>query len=211
MRYDFSNRSAEGAAVAKIVLYMWMSVDGFIAGPDDGPGQGLGIGGERLHEMLTLDDGDPSTARGGDDVNTTILAEAMATGAVLTGRRTFDHAGRWNGDHHDGVPIIVLTRTAQPPSGNVRYVTDVGEAAAQARDAAGGRDVLLHGAEAAQAFLQAGEVDELALQVVPVLLGQGRRLFDALPAAQVELELTRLLDGPGTLHLRYRVRSAEAS
>jgi len=198
--------------MGKIVLYMWMSLDGFIAGPADGPDQGLGVGGERLHDFLTLDDEDPATVRSEDEVNAGVLAEAMATGAVLTGRRTFDYAGHWNGDHHDGVPIVVLTRSAPagPATGHARYVTDVREAAAQARDAAGDRDVLLHGAEAAQAFLRAGVVDELALQVVPVLLGQGRRLFDDMPAEHVELELVRVLHGPATVHLRYRVLARDA-
>jgi dihydrofolate reductase len=196
--------------MARIVLYMWVSLDGFIAGPDDGPGQGLGVGGERLHDSLALDDGDPSTGRSDDDVGAAVLADAMATGAVLTGRRTFDHAGGWNGDHHDGVPIFVLTRSvpAGPAPGHARYVTDVGEAAALARAAAGDRDVLLHGAAAAQACLGAGVIDELALQVVPVLLGQGRRLFDDLPPDHVELELVGALDGPATVHLRYRVLRA---
>jgi dihydrofolate reductase len=197
--------------VGKIVLYMWMSLDGFIAGPDDRPGQGLGIGGERLHDSLVLDDDDPATARSDDRVGATVLAEAMATGAVLTGRRTFDIAGHWGGDHHDGVPIIVLTRSppAEPAPGHARYVTDVREAAALAREAAGDRDVLLHGAEAARACLQAGVLDEMALQVVPVLLGQGRRLFDDMPGDHVELQLVRTLEGSGTLHLRYRVRTAD--
>ena len=133
----------------------------------------------------------------------------MATGAVLTGRRTFELAGHWNGDHHDGVPIVVLTRSApaEPAPGHARYVTDVREAAAQAKEAAGDRNVLLHGAEAARACLRAGVLDEMALQVMPVLLGQGRRLFDNMPPDHVELELVHTLDGPEMLHLRYRVRS----
>jgi len=195
--------------MGKIVLYMWMSLDGFIAGPDDRPGQALGIGGGRLHDSLVVDGDDPSTAHSDDRVGAAVLAEAMATGAVLTGRRTFDLAGHWDGDHHDGVPIFVLTRTvpAEPAPGHARWVTDVGEAAARAREAAGDRDVLLHGAEAARACLQAGVLDEMALQVVPVLLGQGRRLFDDMPPEHVELELVRTLEGSGTLHLRYRVGS----
>ncbi len=195
--------------MGKIVLYMWMSLDGFIAGPEDGPGQGLGIGGGRLHDSFTLDEGDPSTARGDDEVSATVLADVMATGAVLTGRRTFDLAGQWSGDHHDGVPIVVLTRSvpAEPAPGHARYVTDVREAAAQAKEAAGERNGLMHGAEAARACLRAGVLDEMALQVVPVLLGQGRRLFDDMPPDRVELELVHTLEGPGILHLRYRVLS----
>jgi dihydrofolate reductase len=198
--------------VGKIVLYMWMSLDGFIAGPEDGPDQGLGIGGERLHDSLSLDDGGsvPATIRTHDEVGATVMADVLATGAVVTGRRTFDHGGQWNGDHHDGVPIFVLTRSIpdQPAPGHARYVTDVHEAATLARQAAGDRDVLLHGAEAARAFLQAGELDEMALQVVPVLLGQGRRLFDDMAPEHVELELVHALVGPAMLHTRYRVRSA---
>ncbi|WP_053204151.1 dihydrofolate reductase family protein [Jiangella muralis] len=197
--------------MAKIVLYMWMSLDGFITGPDDGPDRGLGIGGERLHRSLFPDDGGPRTIRPVDEVGATVMADVMATGAVLTGRRTFDHGGRWNGDHHDGVPIFVLTRSVpeEPTFGHARYVTDVPEAAARARQAAGDRDVLLHGAEAARALLHAGELDEMSLQIIPVLLGQGRRLFDDLPPQHVELELVRALEGPEMLHTRYRVRSTD--
>ena len=133
--------------------------------------------------------------------------ELMATGAVITGRRTFEFAGGWAGDHHDGVPIFVLTHTvpAEPPPGSARYVTDVASCVDQAKAAAGGRDILLHGAAAAQACLRAGLLDELQLQLVPVLLGQGRRLFADLPPEHVELDLVRALDGPGVQHLRYRV------
>ncbi|GAA1242663.1 dihydrofolate reductase family protein [Prauserella halophila] len=167
-------------------------------GTGDGPGR-------------RLDDGDPSTARSTDEVGSRILAEANATGAVLTGRRTFDHADRWNGDHHDGVPIFVLTRSVpeQPAPGHAHYVTDVPEAAEQARQAAGDRDVMLHGASAARALLDAGELDETSLQIMPVLLGQGRRLFDDLSTEHVELELTRTLDSPAMLHTRYRIGPAE--
>jgi dihydrofolate reductase len=192
--------------MSRIVLCMWMSLDGFIAGPEDGPDRGLGIGGERLHDFLTFTGEDhPTSARSHDEVGAAVMADLMTTGAVLTGRRTFDLAGGWGGDHHDGVPIIVLTRSPAPASGHVRYLADAREAAAQAREAAGDEDVLLHGASAARAFLAAGEIDEMALQIVPVLLGQGRRLFDDMPAEQVELELVDSHDGPGQVHLRYRV------
>jgi dihydrofolate reductase len=136
--------------------------------------------------------------------------EMMATGAVITGRRTFDLAGGWAGDHHGGVPIFVLTRAApaEPAPGSARYVTDgVGTCVAQAKAAAGERDILLHGAATAQACLRAGLLDELELQLIPVLLGQGRRLFEDLPPDHVELELIRALDGRAVQHLRYRVRS----
>jgi dihydrofolate reductase len=192
--------------VGVIRLYMTMSVDGYVAGPRDGPDAPMGADGFRLFNWLDRrDDPGPSGQ---------VYAESAATRAVISGRRTYELAGRWQGDHHDGVPIFVLTHDvpAGPPPGSVRYVTDVRECAAAARQAAGDGDVMVHGAGAAQALLRAGELDELELHVVPVLLGQGRRLFDNLPAEHVELELVRRLSTPDTedlarrvMHLRYRV------
>jgi dihydrofolate reductase len=197
--------------MSKVVLDMSMSVDGFITGPDDGPDHGLGVDGERLHAWLHAGGVDPRSYRPVDETNATVFDELMATGAVIVGRRTFEFAGGWGGDHHDGVPIFVLTRTApdEPAPGTARYVTDgIGSCVAQAKAAAGGRDILLHGAATAQECLRAGLLDEMELHLVPVLLGQGRRLFEDLPPDHVELDLVRALDGPGVLHLRYRVRSA---
>jgi dihydrofolate reductase len=196
--------------MSKIVLYMWTSVDGFITGPDDGMEHGLGIGGERLHDQLAEGDVDPTSHRPADGPNATVFDELMDTGAVIVGRRTFEIAGQWGGDHHDGVPIFVMTHDApdEPAPGHARYVTDgVESCAAQAKAAAGGRDILLHGAALAQEFLRAGLLDEMSLQIVPVLLGQGRRLFDNLPPDHIELDLVRELVGPGALSLRYRVLS----
>ncbi|WP_232661453.1 dihydrofolate reductase family protein [Pseudonocardia sp. TRM90224] len=191
----------------KVRLYMSISLDGFITGPDDGPSHGLGVGGERLHAWLGDGGVDPASYRPADATDAEVFDEGMATGAVLTGRRTFEHAGGWAGDHHDGVPVFVLTRSIpdEPPPGHARYITDAESGVAQARAAAAGRDVMMHGASAAQACLVAGQLDEIELHVVPVLLGGGRRLFDGLPPGQVELELLRSLQGSGVLHLRYRV------
>ena len=190
-----------------IRLYMTMSLDGYVVGPRDSRDAPMGDDGFRLFNWLDRrDDPGPSAQ---------VYAESMATRAVIAGRRTYEHAGRWQGDHHDGVPIFVLTHDVpdDPPPGGVRYVTDVHECGAQARAAAGDADVMVHGAGAAQALLRAGQLDELELHVVPVLLGQGRRLFDNLPAEQVELDLVRRLTDPEVeepaqhvMHLRYRVR-----
>ncbi len=159
-----------------------------------------------------------STEVTGDDTAITLVGvftAANSTRAVISGRRTYELADRWQGDHHDGVPVFVLTHDVpdDPPPGSVRYVTDVRECASQARAVAGDGDVMVHGAGAAQALLQAGQLDELELHVVPVLLGQGRRLFDNLPAEHVELSLVRQLATPEdvapaqqVMHLRYRVR-----
>ena len=197
--------------MSKVVLYMSMSVDGFITGPDDGVDHGLGVGGERLHDWLRTGGVDPASHRPADGPSVTVFDELMSTGAVITGRRTFDHAGGWAGDHHDGVPIFVLTHTApdEPAPGSAHYVTDgIRSCVTRATAAAGDRDVLLHGAATAQECLRAGLLDEIELQLMPVLLGQGRRLFTDLPPDHVELELVRAMDGPGVQHLRYRVRSA---
>jgi dihydrofolate reductase len=199
--------------VSATVLYMSMSLDGFIAGPNEGPGNGLGDGGHRLHEWaFPGDDADRSRASGRPSgVNGRVYDEFMTTGAVVAGRGTFEPAGGWGGDHHDGVPIFILARgepgieTGQWPL--VRYVNDVRTAMSEAKQAAGDKNVLVHGAGTAQLALAAGVLDELELHLIPVLFGQGRRLFDNLDPEQIELERTRILEGEGGVtHLHYRVR-----
>ena len=194
------------------VLYMSMSLDGFIAGPNEGPGNGLGDGGHRLHEwVLGGADGDHKGVGRPAGVNGQVFDEFMATGAVVAGRGTFEPAGGWGGDHHDGVPIFVLSRhapdreMAQWPL--VTYVSDVRTAMTQAKQAAGDKDVLVHGAGTAQLALAAGVLDELEIHLIPVLFGQGRRLFDHLSPEHIELERTRILEGEGGVtHMHYRVQ-----
>src|SRR5881392_3211851 len=125
------------------VLYMSISLDGFIAGPNEGPDNGLGDGGERLHDWFM-------TGRGADHVeairrlggvNGKVLGELMSTGAVVAGRGTFEPAGGWGGDHHDGVPIFIAYRE-DPGIDISRWplvtpVEGVGAAMAQAKEAAG--------------------------------------------------------------------------
>jgi dihydrofolate reductase len=195
------------------VLYMSMSLDGFIAGPNEGPGNGLGDGGQRLHEwVLTGEDGGetgpPAVVR--DGVNGQVVREVMSTGAVVAGRRTFEWAGGWGGDHHDGVPIFIYSRREPGIDVSrwplVTYVDDVETAMTRAREAAGEKNVLVHGAATAQLALAAGVLDELELHVVPVLFGRGRRLFDHLHPEPLELTRTRVLEGEGGVtHLHYRV------
>jgi dihydrofolate reductase len=194
------------------VLYMSMSLDGFIAGPNEGPDNGLGDGGHRLHEWaMTGGDVDLEAIRRSGGVNGQVVDEFMSTGATVAGRGTFEPAGGWGGDHHDGVPIFILAR-GEPgiDIGRwplVTYVDDVTTAMTQAKEAAGDKNVLVHGAGVARLALAAGVLDELELHVVPVLFGQGRRLFEGLAAEQIELERTRMLEGEnGVTHLRYRVR-----
>src|SRR5436305_1938834 len=196
--------------MAAAVLYMSISLDGFIAGPNERLDNGLGDGGERLHEWFMMGAGavDLEAIRRLGGVNGKVVDELMATGAVVAGRGTFEPAGGWGGDHHDGVPIFILSRD---PAGLgewplVTYVDDVTAAMAAAKQAANGRDVLVHGAGTAQLALAAGVLDEIELHLVPTLLGAGRRLFEDLPRRRIELELTRVLPGEGGItHLRYRV------
>jgi dihydrofolate reductase len=195
--------------VSATVLYMSMSLDGFIAGPNESPDNGLGDGGHRLHEWIPMD-AEPHPAAISTDlgpVNRQIVGEFMATGAVVAGRGTVEPAGYWGGDHHDGVPIFILSRSKRDSEWPlVTYVDDVGAAMSEAKRAAGDKNVLVHGAGVAQLALAAGVLDELEIHLVPVLLGQGRRLFDNLDSEHIELKRTRVLEGEGVTHMRYRVQ-----
>jgi dihydrofolate reductase len=199
--------------MSSTVLTMSMSLDGFITGPNEGPDNGLGDGGQRLHEWIFHGRGDhPKEAVGGQaGVNSQIVNEFMSTGAVITGRGTFEAAGGWGGDHHNGVSIYVLSRNPAPawaaewPA--VQYVSDLEAAVRDAKHAAGNKNVLVHGASTfLQLALPAGLLDELEIHLIPVLLGDGRRLFEHLGIEQRQLERIRFLEGEdGVTHLRYRV------
>ena len=182
-----------------------MSLDGYIAGPNDEPGNPGGDGFDRLHEWGATAYGvsRPSGPAG------ELFDEMDATGAVLVGRRTAEQIDHWGGDHH-GVPIFVPShRPAGPSAANyplVTYVTDgIASAMAQARAAAGDRNVMVHGAYTAQRALEAGVLDELEIHQIPVLFGRGRRLFEVLPS-RVELEIVRVIDTPEATHIHYCVR-----
>ena len=200
--------------MGRVFLTMAMSLDGFITGPNDDAQNPAGINGMRLMDWLDgVETGrrSPEDYRPSDPVSQRVFDEAMASGAVIAGRRTGDFAGYWGGDHYNGDPIFVPIH--EPPAENpferVHFVTEGIEACVeQARAAAGDRDVMLHGAYTAQECLKAGVLDLIDLQLRPFLLGQGRRLFDNLPAEHIDLRLVRSLEARGTLHLRYEVRHA---
>jgi len=192
--------------VSASVLYMSMSLDGYIAGPNDERDNPGGDGFSRLHEWYG--DSQPSGA-GPSKASAEFLDEMNAAGAVLAGRRTVEQVDHWGGDVH-GVPIFVPSHRPPGPSvANyplVTYVTDgIESAMAQAKSAAGDRSVSVLGAYTAQRALEAGVLDELQVHQVPVLFGQGLRLFGALPS-RVELEIVRVIDTPEATHIRYRVR-----
>ena len=191
------------------VLDMSMSLDGYIAGPNDEPANPGGDDFMRLHEWYGFaSDAGPNAEASG--IGKQFLDEARATGAVLAGRNTVEQVDHWGGDHHDGVPIFVPSHRPPGPSVAkyplVTYVTDgIVSAMTQAKAAAGDRNVLVHGAYTAQSALEAGVLDELQIHQVPVLFGGGRRLFDVLPS-RIELEIVRVIDTPEATHIRYRVR-----
>jgi dihydrofolate reductase len=201
--------------MGKVTVDMSMSLDGFIAGPNDGPGQELGEGGMQLHEWVFglagwrkrhgLEGGET----GPDDE---MMEEASSNvGAVVMGRRMFDLGeGPWGDEPPFHVPVFVLTHRARDSvakEGGTSYtfVTDgIESALEQARAAADDRDVALAGgANIVQQYLRAGLVDQIQLHVAPLLLGAGRRLLDE--AGRATLEATRVVESPGVTHLRYRV------
>jgi dihydrofolate reductase len=194
--------------VSASVLYMAMSLDGYIAGPNDGPANPGGDGFARLHEWSVTPDGEffrPSGPAG------ELFDELNAPGAVLAGRRTAEQVDHWGGDHHgSGIPIFVPSHRPPGPSvANyplVTYVTDgIAGAMAQAKAAARDRNVIVHGAYTAQRALEAGVLDEMEISQSPVLFGGGRRLFEMLPS-RVELQIVRVIDTPEATHIHYRVR-----
>jgi dihydrofolate reductase len=190
------------------------SLDGFIAGADDGPERPLGVGGDRLFRWFG--DGDtpsrfyPSFRMSA--VSAKLFDEfAGRCGASIAGRRTYDVAGAWGGRGPlPGIPLFVVTHRVPDtvPSGDPPYtfVTDgIDRAVELARTAAAGRDVSLMGAQIVQQCLRGGLLDEITIHLVPVVLGQGVRLLDGLEPGTVELELVRAVDAPGVTHLTYRV------
>jgi dihydrofolate reductase len=200
--------------MTKVVTAHSTSLDGFIAGADDGPGQPLGVGGDRLFKWFS--DGDtPSRYYPGfklSAVSAAFFDEGVGrVGAVISGRRTYDISDAWGGSGPlPGVPLFVLTHRVPEavPAGNPPYtfVTDgIERAIEQARTAAAGKDVALMGATVVQQGLRAGLLDELVISLVPVVLGRGARPLDGLEAGSVQLDLVRVVDAPGVTHLTYQV------
>lgn len=198
--------------MSKVVAIMSMSLDGYVADANDGVGE--------VFDWY-FNSGDVEFETGGADAMTFKVSAASAghlrglwseLGAVLTGRRTFEVAQGWGGNHAWG-PAFVLTHRVPagwPRDGSsVHFVTDgVESAVKQAKAAAGGKAVGVHGADTVRQLLNAGLLDEIHVDVAAVLLGSGVRLFDRLAGTPAVLGNPRVIAGVGVTHLRYPVRKA---
>jgi dihydrofolate reductase len=220
-----TTRDKEGT-MAELKFHISMSLDGFIAGPNQSVENPLGEGGMQLHEWVfgLAAWREPHGEDGGEvNASTAVVEESnQNVGATVMGRNMFGGGdGPWEANPWDGwwgddppfhMPVFVVTHHAREPLAmqgdtTFHFVTDgVESALEQAREAAAGKDVRLGGgASIAQQYLQAGLIDELRISLVPVLLGAGARLFDDLEGAAIGLEVTRAIEAPGVTHLTYRV------
>jgi len=201
--------------MGKVILDITMSLDGFIAGPNDGPESPLGDGGERLFAWYFSGDTEYRMPSGTmtfkvSPASAEVFQEVQTIGALVTGRRTFDIANAWGGRHPVDVPVFVVTHTLPQEwvyeGSPFTFVTDgVESAVEQAKAVAGDKTVGVGAASIAQQCINAGFLDEIQIHLAPVLLGNGIRLFDHLATEPIELESTRVLDAPGVTHLRFRV------
>lgn len=189
--------------MSHVIIDITMSVDGFVTGPNDGPGNGLGDGGRALHEWVFH----PTP----DDRKLLFEEPQQRLGSCILGRRTFDIAQEAWGENPPFGPNTVFVLTHRPhetlrrgPTTFVFVTGGLEDVLAQAQAAAAGKDVVLMGAEVSQQYLRAGLVDELDLHIAPLLLGAGRPLFAHL-GGPVTLERLHVLPTPAATHLRYRV------
>jgi dihydrofolate reductase len=201
----------KAVTMGEVIVQMSMSLDGYIAGPNDSAVNGLGDGGEQLHAWLF------GQAGGGPGVGLTgadkeVLDELRPSGAMISGRRLYDITNGWNGSHpFGGIPTFVITHHVpdQVPEGATpfTFVTDgVVSAVAQAKETAGGKNVyVIGGASIDQQLIEAGLVDELRIDVVPILLGGGIRLFGKAGESPIPLEQVKVTPSKCVTHFRYRV------
>lgn len=201
--------------MGKVVFNMTMSLDGFVAGPNDNPENGLGDGGEALFHWYFSGDTEIPISDGNmilkiSPQSAKLLKESMENyGAGVWGRRTFDIAHAWSG-HPPGSPAFIVTHHIPQEwvyeGSPFTFVTDgVESAIGQAKQAAAGKDVVICTASILQQCLNLGLMDEIHVDVAPLLLGNGVRLFDHLNIKPIELESIRVVEAPGVTHLGYRV------
>jgi dihydrofolate reductase len=196
--------------MTKVLAGITTSVDGYVAGPDDGPDKGLGEGGERLHYWVFggpwAYDAEPRGGPAGEDA--AWLAEASArAGAVVGGRWTYEAARHWGGENPWGLPFFIVTHRPEeePEGGAFTFVSGVREAVGRAAAAAGGKAVhVMGGADVIRQALAAGLVDELTVILAPVVLGGGKRLFDGF-TTPLELEHLGVRQSRHATFVDYRV------
>jgi len=197
--------------MTKVLAGITTSVDGYITGPHDGPGKGLGEGGERLHHWVfggpwTYDSG-PKGEPAGEDAEW--LAETTSrVGAVVGGRWTYEAAGHWGGENPWGLPFFIVTHRTQdePEGGGFTFVSGSARRCSRARDAAGDRDVhVMGGGDVIRQALEAGLVDELTVIIAPITLGGGKRLFDGF-SRSLDLEHLGVRQSPFATFIDYRVK-----
>jgi dihydrofolate reductase len=197
--------------MAKVVAGITTSVDGYITGPNDGPGKGLGDGGERLHYWVfggpwTYAD-EPKGEPTGDDA--AWLAEVTSrVGAVVGGRGTYEAAGHWGDQNPWGLPFFIVTHRPEeePAGGEFTFVSGVEAAVERALESAADKDVhVMGGAEIIRQALEAGILDELTAIIAPVVLGAGKRLFEGF-SQSLDLEHLGVRQSPFATFIDYRVR-----
>ena len=186
------------------------SLDGYIAGPNDGPERGLGDGGERLHYWVfggpwSYEHEPTGEATGADKK---FLDDGIARcGAIVGGRNTYEASGRWGGNNPFGVPFFIVTHRPDdaPQDAGFTFVNGVDKAISEARKVAGDKDVfVMGGADVIRQALRAGHVEELAISIAPVVLGDGKRLFEDFDET-LSLEHVSLLQSQFATHVTYRV------
>jgi dihydrofolate reductase len=197
--------------MGKVIAGITTSVDGYVTGPDDGPGCGLGKGGERLHYWVFGGpwsyDAEPTGEMSGEDK--AWMDEAMTgLGAVIAGRSTYEAAGRWGDQNPWGIPLFIVThRTEDQPAGDAfNFVGSLEEALQKAKAAAGDKNVhIMGGADVIRQALAAGVVDDLSVIVAPVVLGGGKRLFDGFEH-DIDLEHAGVRQSQYATFIDYKVR-----
>jgi dihydrofolate reductase len=197
--------------MTKVLAGITTSVDGYITGPEDGPGKGLGEGGERLHYWVF---GGPWTydaeAKGqptGEDA-AWLAATITRVGAVVGGRGPYEAAGHWGDENPWGLPFFIVTHRPEeePEGGDFTFVSGVEDAVERAVEAAGGKDVhVMGGADVIRQALEAGLVDELTIIIAPVVLGAGKRLFEGF-SNSLELEHLGVRQSQYATFIDYRVK-----
>jgi dihydrofolate reductase len=197
--------------VTAVVAQITQSLDGYVAGPNDGPGKGLGEGGERLHYWVFNGPWSYAEAPSGEvsGVDKEILDEGLGrTSAIIGGRSTYEAAEAWGGENPWGLPFFILThRTEDEPSnGAFTFVAGLESALAKARAAAEGKDVgIMGGADTIRQALAGGYLDDLIVTIAPVVLGGGKRLFEGFDQS-VDLQQVEARQSDWATHLRYRVK-----